>query len=89
MFPPFRSKHNSIYARVVRYGKLRVTFNSSLKIFSWEFCARLHHEFFPWKNLLQQAQQLTDLVVEVEQEGSDKDALNLKAQCNAFTGCAK
>lgn len=85
-----RAVHESIFPelRVVRYGKLRVTFNSSLKILSWEFCARLHDEVVPRKNLIQQAQQLSNLVNEAEKEGSDKDASNLKA-CNAFTVCAK
>lgn len=85
-----RAVHESVFPelRVVRYGKLRVTFNSSLKILSWEFCARVHDEVVPRKNLIQQAQQLTNLV-EAEHEGSDKDASNLKAQCNAFTFCAK
>eukprot|EP01018_Ginkgo_biloba_P034909 Gb_36639 [translate_table: standard] len=68
--------HESIFPelRVVRYGKLRGTFNSSLKILYWELCAKVHDEVVPWRNLLQQAQQLSD----AEQEGFDKDAGNLR-----------
>uniref|UniRef100_A0A0C9QW91 TSA: Wollemia nobilis Ref_Wollemi_Transcript_4428_3641 transcribed RNA sequence n=1 Tax=Wollemia nobilis TaxID=56998 RepID=A0A0C9QW91_9CONI len=86
-----RAVHESIFPelRVVRYGKLRVTFGNNLKILSWEFCAKVHDEVVPRKNLLQQAQQLTNLVMETEQESFDKDAANLKDHCNAFTGCAK
>lgn len=89
VFP--RAVHESVFPelRVVRYGKLRVTFNNYQKILSWEFCTKVHDEVVPRKNLLQQAQQLTKLVMETEQEGFDTDPENLKAQCNAFTLCAK
>ncbi|KAH9290396.1 hypothetical protein KI387_034513, partial [Taxus chinensis] len=89
VFP--RAVHESVFQelRVVRYGKLRVTFNNYHKILTWEFCTKVHDEVVPRKNLLQQAQQLTKLVMETEQENFDKDAANLKAHCNAFTVCAK
>eukprot|EP00252_Welwitschia_mirabilis_P023785 TRINITY_DN682_c0_g2_i2.p1 TRINITY_DN682_c0_g2~~TRINITY_DN682_c0_g2_i2.p1 ORF type:complete len:968 (-),score=210.21 TRINITY_DN682_c0_g2_i2:319-3222(-) len=83
--------HESVFQelRVVRNGKLRVSFNNSLKILSWEFCCDSHSEFVPRKNLHQHAQQLSNLVKEAEQEGFDKDPSNLKNHCNMFTACAK
>eukprot|EP00250_Pteridium_aquilinum_P003296 c13620_g1_i1 orf=702-3743(+) len=86
-----RAVHESIFPelRVVRYGRLRVTFSSSFKIFSWEFCTKMHEEVVPRKSLLQQAQQLAKLVIDCDQEGFDKSAGNLKAYCNEFTATAR
>ncbi|KAH7285571.1 hypothetical protein KP509_33G034400 [Ceratopteris richardii] len=86
-----RAVHESKFPelRVVRYGRLRVTFSSSFKIFSWEFCTKMHEEVVPRKDLLIQAQQLAKLVKDCEQEGFEKSAANLKAYCNEFMATAR
>jgi hypothetical protein len=78
--------HESVFRdlRVVRYGKLRVTFSPSFKIQAWEFCTKNHEEVVPCRNLLEQAQQLTRLVMEAEQEDFDKSMDNLTKHCNAY-----
>ncbi|XP_024520157.1 transcriptional corepressor SEUSS [Selaginella moellendorffii] len=86
-----RAVHESVFLelRVIRHGKLRITFNSQFKICSWEFCTKAHEEVVPRKNLLQQVHQLASLVIESDQENFDKSAENLKSHCNAFTKAAK
>lgn len=86
-----KAVHESIFPelRVVRYGRLRVTFSSAFKIYAWEFCTMIHEEVVPRKSLLQQAHQLAKLVTEADQEGSDKNAGSLKTHCNEFTSTAK
>ncbi|KAI5075213.1 hypothetical protein GOP47_0009289 [Adiantum capillus-veneris] len=86
-----RAVHESKFPelRVVRYGRLRVTFSSSFKICSWEFCTKMHEEVVPRKDLLLQAQQLAKLVKDCEQEGFEKSATNFKAYCNEFTATAR
>ncbi|MCO5613148.1 hypothetical protein L7F22_067424 [Adiantum nelumboides] len=86
-----RAVHESKFPelRVVRYGRLRVTFSSSFKICSWEFCTKMHEEVVPRKDLLLQAQQLAKLVKDCEQEGFEKSQANLKAYCNEFTATAR
>ncbi|KAJ7557490.1 hypothetical protein O6H91_05G128700 [Diphasiastrum complanatum] len=86
-----KAVHESIFSdlRVVRYGKLRVTFSPSLKIYSWEFCTKAHEEVVPRKNLFHQAHQLANLVNEADQNGPDNNAENLKSHCNAFTAAAR
>ncbi|CAK9256694.1 unnamed protein product [Sphagnum jensenii] len=83
--------HESVFRdlRVVRYGRLRVTFSPSFKIQAWEFCTKNHEEVVPCRNLLEQAQQLTRLVMEAEQEDFDKSMDNLTKHCNAFTSTAR
>ncbi|CAI7915213.1 unnamed protein product, partial [Closterium sp. NIES-53] len=47
--------------RVVRKGKLKIVFNSDLKITLWEFCTQNHEELVPRRLVLQQVSRLADL----------------------------
>ncbi|KAJ0105282.1 hypothetical protein Patl1_18676 [Pistacia atlantica] len=91
-----KAVQESVYEqfRVVREGKLRISFASDLKILSWEFCAWHHEELLP-RNLV--APQINKLVHTVQSYQSSIDCggwdgvspHDLQANCNVFLvgGC--
>ncbi|KAG6549797.1 hypothetical protein Mapa_008778 [Marchantia paleacea] len=86
-----KAVHEAIFPelRVVRYGRLRVSFSSSFKMRTWEFCTQNHEEVVPRKNLIQQAHHLASLVNEYDADDFDKSVENLTKHCNLFTATAK
>lgn len=75
--------------RVVRNGRLRITFTSDLKILSWEFCARNHEELLPRRLVAPQVNQLAMVAQKYQnaaaQSGSSGlSAQDLQANCNMF-----
>ncbi|XP_031265576.1 probable transcriptional regulator SLK2 [Pistacia vera] len=91
-----KAVQESVYEqfRVVREGKLCISFTSDLKILSWEFCAWHHEELLP-RNLV--APQINKLVHTVQSYQSSIDCggwdgvspHDLQANCNVFLvgGC--
>ncbi|KAL2649966.1 hypothetical protein R1flu_018094 [Riccia fluitans] len=86
-----KAVHESVFSdlRVVRHGRLRVSFSSSFKIRTWEFCTQNHDEVVPRKAFIEQASQLSSLLSEFDAEVFDKSVENLTKQCNEFTTTAK
>ncbi|KAL3701724.1 hypothetical protein R1sor_019746 [Riccia sorocarpa] len=86
-----KAVHESVFSdlRVVRHGRLRVSFSPSFKIRTWEFCTHNHEEVVSRKAFIQQANQLASLLSEYDSEDFDKSLENLNKHCNEFTATAK
>lgn len=82
--------------RVVRDGKLRITFSHDLKILSWEFCAKSHEELLPRRLLIPQVTQLAAIAqkhqnsVNQNHNGATGPSLeDFQTNCQLFVGSAR
>lgn len=76
--------------RVVREGKLRLTFTPDLKILCWEFCTRRHEELIPRSMIVHQVNQLLHAAHKYksslsENGSSEVSVQDLQASCNMFS----